>query len=126
MRRKVLLVNAAMAVLSAGSAVLAMANPTILSAAGTEATDDLAMYAQAYGVRAVPLAAALLYLVARRTDTGLVPLLAVAGAAQLGDAVIGLDQGITGMAIGGTVGATIHLTSAWWLSRPAPIATPAT
>ncbi|MFI1380789.1 hypothetical protein [Embleya sp. NPDC020886] len=118
MRRAVLLVNAAMALGAAGSAVLGMVDPGILSGSGAEVSDGMRMYAQAYGVRAVPLAAGLLYLLARRTDRGLIPILAVAGAAQLGDAVIGIEQGITGMALGGTLSATVHLASAWWLTRP--------
>ncbi|WP_406296600.1 hypothetical protein OG948_13730 [Embleya sp. NBC_00888] len=118
MRRAVLLLNAVMALGSAGSAVLGMVDPGILSVPGTEVSDGMDMYAQAYGVRAIPLAAGLLYLLARRADRGLTPILIVAGVAQLGDAVIGIEQGITGMAIGGTLGATVHLASAWWLSRP--------
>lgn len=116
MRRMVLGANAAMAVGSAVSAVIGVLHPTLVLPAGTEPTAGLKMYAQAYAVRAVPLAAALVYLL-RTEHRALVPVLAVAGVAQLGDAYIGIDQGITGMAVGGTLSAVVHLASARWLTR---------
>ncbi|MCX4847569.1 hypothetical protein [Streptomyces sp. NBC_00893] len=92
--------------------------------------------ALASAARAVPLAAVLLHVLredarhgnTRHEDTrhgnarhedhrALLPVLTVAGAAQLGDAAIGVGQGIAGMAVGGSVGAVVHLASAWWLSR---------
>ncbi|MEU1365550.1 hypothetical protein ABZ454_05375 [Streptomyces sp. NPDC005803] len=116
MRRMVLGLNAAVAAASAAAAVVGVLHPTLVLPAGIEPTAGLRMYAQAYAVRAVPLAAALVYLL-RGERSALVPVLAVAGVAQLGDVYIGLDQGIAGMAVGGTLSAGVHLTSAWWLAR---------
>ncbi|MFI6651239.1 hypothetical protein ACIBI8_26995 [Streptomyces sp. NPDC050529] len=116
MRRSLIVLNAAMAAGSAAAAVIGVVRPTLLLPPGTEPTAGLQVYAQAYTVRAVPLAAALGYLL-RGERRGLVPVLAVAGAAQLGDAYIGISRGIPGMAVGGTLAAGVHLTSAWWLTR---------
>ncbi|MEU1491292.1 hypothetical protein ABZ456_13665 [Streptomyces sp. NPDC005776] len=116
MRRTVLVLNAAMAVGSAVSAVIGVLHPTLVLPAGTEPTAGLRMYAEAYAVRAVPLAVVLIHLL-RREHRALVPVLAVAGVAQLGDLYIGIDQGISGMAVGGALGAALHLATASWLSR---------
>lgn len=116
MRRALTGLNAVMAAGSAAAAVIGVVRPTLLLAPGTETTAGLQVYAQAYAVRAVPLAAALAYLL-RGESRALVPVLTVAGAAQLGDAYIGISRGVTGMAVGGTLAAGVHLTSAWWLTR---------
>lgn len=123
MRRTLAGLNVAMAAGSAVAAVIAVARPTLLLPAGTEPTAGLQVYAEAYAVRAVPLAAALVYAL-RGERRALVPVLAVAGAAQLGDAYIGVSRGVTGMAVGGTLAAATHLGTACWLIRrtgaPAP------
>ncbi|MHC3818468.1 hypothetical protein [Streptomyces sp. DT9] len=123
MRRTLTGLNVAMAAGSAVAAVIAVARPTLLLPAGTEPTAGLQVYAQAYAVRAVPLAAALVYAL-QGERRALVPVLAVAGAAQAGDAYIGVSRGVTGMAVGGTLAAATHLGTAWWLIRrtgaPAP------
>ncbi|WP_327337211.1 hypothetical protein OG384_13770 [Streptomyces sp. NBC_01324] len=123
MRRTLAGLNVAMAAGSAVAAVIAVARPTLLLPAGTEPTTGLQVYAQAYAVRAVPLAAALVYAL-KGERRALVPVLAVAGAAQAGDAYIGVSRGVTGMAVGGTLAAATHLGTAWWLIRrtgaPAP------
>ncbi|MFG2674382.1 hypothetical protein [Streptomyces sp. NPDC048445] len=123
MRRTLAGLNVAMAAGSAVAAVIAVARPTLLLPAGTEPTAGLQVYAQAYAVRALPLAAALVYAL-KGERRALVPVLAVAGAAQAGDAYIGVSRGVTGMAVGGTLAAATHLGTAWWLIRrtgaPAP------
>lgn len=116
MRRTLLGLNAAMAAGSAAAAVIGVLHPSLVLPAGTEPTAGLRMYAQAYAVRAVPLAAALVYLL-RGEHRALLPVLAVAGVAQLGDAYIGITRGVTGMAVGGTLAAATHLGTAWWLTR---------
>ncbi|WP_326670399.1 hypothetical protein [Streptomyces sp. NBC_01257] len=116
MRRSLTVLNAALAAGSAAAAVIGVVRPALLLPPGTEPTAGLRVYAEAYAVRAVPLAAALGYLL-RGERRGLVPVLAVAGAAQLGDACIGITRGIPGMAVGGTLSAGVHLASAWWLTR---------
>ncbi|MFD8688216.1 hypothetical protein [Streptomyces sp. NPDC059651] len=105
-----------MAVGSAVSALIGVLHPTFVLSADTEPNAGLQLYAQAYAVRAVPLAVALVHLL-RREHRTLVPVLAVAGAAQLGDLYIGIDQGVTGMAVGATLAAATHLGTAWWLIR---------
>ncbi|NED88874.1 hypothetical protein G3I76_53480 [Streptomyces sp. SID11233] len=116
MRRTLAVLNVAMAAGSAVAAVIAVARPPLLLPAGTEPTAGLQVYAEAYAVRAVPLAAALVYAL-KGERRALVPVLAVAGAAQLGDAYIGVSRGVTGMAVGGTLAAATHLGTAWWLIR---------
>jgi len=117
MRRVVLGLNAAMTLGSAAAAVIGVARPTLIPGPGTEATIGLDTYARLYAVRAVPLAAALGWMLFRGHGRGLAPVLAVAGIAQLGDAAIGVDRKITGMAAAGSVGALVHLTSLWWLAH---------
>ncbi|MEU1467013.1 hypothetical protein ABZ434_02115 [Streptomyces sp. NPDC005761] len=116
MRRTLIVLNAAMAAASAAAAVIGVVRPTLLLPPGTEPTAGLQVYAEAYAVRAVPLAAALACLL-RGERRGLVPVLAVAGAAQLGDAYIGISKGIPGMAVGGALAAGVHLASVGWLTR---------
>lgn len=116
MKRTLLVLNTAMAVGSAVSAVIGVLHPTFVLSTETEPSAGLQMYAQAYAARAVPLAVALVHLL-RREHRALVPVLAVAGVAQLGDLYIGVDRGVTGMAVGATLAAATHLGTAWWLTR---------
>jgi hypothetical protein len=108
--------NGVGAVISAGFAVAGLVDPAAISAGPV--TTLVWLYTGAYAVRAVPLAAVLLFLLVRRGSTAaLVPVLVVAGLAQLGDAVIGVGLGQPGMLAGGTLLGAIHLLSAVWLLR---------
>jgi hypothetical protein len=83
----------------------------------TDVSAAVEISAWAYGVRAIPLGAAVLILLTTQGKRGLVPVLLVAGVAQLGDAVIGAMHGIPGMLAGGSTLAAIHLGSSLWIAR---------
>jgi len=103
-------------VISAGFAVVALLDPATISAGAV--TPLVRLCAGAYAVRAIPLSVVLLVLLVRRGPTAvLVPLLLVAGLAQVGDAVIGVGLGEPGMLGGGSLLAAAHLVSAGWLYR---------
>ncbi|GAA5764870.1 hypothetical protein [Streptosporangium roseum] len=110
------ILNTVAAVGSMASAVAILVDPALLLPAGSAGPASAALYA----ARALPLGAALLYALFGRARTGLLPLLLLAGLAQMGDVVIGLSQHITGMAVGGAVCAAVHLISAWTLYGKAP------
>jgi hypothetical protein len=90
--------------------VVALLAPAAITDAGTS-TSAVDMYAQFYAARAIPLGAALLVSLFSRHKRGLLPLLAVSGAAQFGDLLVGAAQGIPGMMIGGGTLAVVHLAT---------------
>ena len=107
-------VNGLGALIAAGFAVASVIDPAL---PGGGSVDSLVrLYAGIYVVRAVPLAAVLVVLLARpRPAPGLVPLLVVAGLAQAGDAVVGAIYRQPAMLVGGGLYAVIHLATAGWL-----------
>jgi hypothetical protein len=108
--------NGVGALISAGFAIAGLLDPAAISAGPVTAL--VRLYAGAYAVRAIPLTAVLLLLLVRRGPmVALVPLLVVAGLAQVGDAVIGIGLGQPGMLAGGSLLAAVHLLSAGWLHR---------
>jgi hypothetical protein len=108
-------VNGLGALIAAGFAVASAINPALADGGGS-VTNLVRLYAFAYAVRAVPLAAALIVLLVRpRPAPSLVPLLVVAGLAQSGDSVVGASLGLPAMFAGGAMYALIHLATAGWL-----------
>ncbi|HZE40267.1 MAG TPA: hypothetical protein VE172_15795 [Stackebrandtia sp.] len=118
-RRVVLLLNVFFALITVVFGILAVVDPLLVSGHGTvNATVEL--YVQAYMVRAVSIGvvvAVVAVMALRRDARGLLPVLLVAGLSQVGDVVIGVSQGIPGMAAGGLLCAVVHLGSAAWLRR---------
>jgi len=94
---------------------VALVDPTLAITGGAD-SPCVDLYAQAYAARAIPLGAALLFSLTSRRKRGLLPLLTVSGAVQLGDVAIGATQGIPGMMVGGTALALIHLATAGQLA----------
>jgi hypothetical protein len=112
-----LVLNATLAVTGAGFGAVAVLRPHALVATLRSAPIDAATryYAQMYGSRAIPLGAATAVAcvaAARSDDVPLLPWLVVAGAAQLGDVLIGLRHRVTGMVVGASIAAIAHLGSA--------------
>jgi hypothetical protein len=116
MYRIVVALNAVGAVISAGFGLAAMLDLALILP-GADVSAAVEISAWAYGVRAVPLGIAVLILLTTQGKPGLVPVLIVAGVAQVGDAFIGAWHGIPGMLIGGSTLAAIHLGTAAWLAR---------
>jgi hypothetical protein len=110
-----IIVNAIGAGVTMAFSAVALVDPT-LAITGSADSPGVDLYAQAYAARAIPLGAALLFSLTSRRKRGLLPLLAVSGAVQLGDVAIGASQGIPGMMVGGTVLALIHLATAGQLA----------
>jgi hypothetical protein len=112
--------NAASAVISAVFGVIALVDPSANPGASDALSHDARFYAAMYGVRAVPIAAAVCWLALADRHTGprrLIPVLALAGVVQVGDAIVGTVAHVPGMAVGATVAAVIHLGSAALLRR---------
>ncbi|MDV3221493.1 hypothetical protein [Intrasporangium sp.] len=118
--------NGLAALVASGFGVVGVLDPTTVLP-GIHGGDAVAIFAGLYAVRALPLGVAVVVLLWRRSP-GLVPMLVVAGAAQVGDSVIGTAYAVPGMMVGGAVLAVIHLMSAGWLIRrgaalsPLPVA----
>lgn len=110
------LLNAAIALLTGGAAVLGLARPTLLTPAGTTASPGVTMYARAYAARALPLSAVALAVLIGDVHDALVPVLAIAGSAQVGDMIIGALQRNPGMFTGSTASAVVHLGSVAWIA----------
>jgi hypothetical protein len=113
--RALVTTNVLAALLSGASSVLATNNPSLL--VNGDVTPIVEFYVQAYLARALPIGAVLITMLATGRHAGLRPLLLIAGLVQAGDAVIGALHAQPGMIAGSTVGAVIHLGSAWLLGR---------
>ncbi|MEU1727911.1 hypothetical protein [Nonomuraea sp. NPDC005692] len=117
MSKPLIVLNCVAAAGAMVSGVLALADPGIILPAGADVSGGVSLYAQAYAARALPLGAALLWSMTAKGRPALVPLLVASGAVQAADVAIGLAQGLPGMAVGGAIGAAVHLLSAWTLTR---------
>ncbi|MFD9127752.1 hypothetical protein [Kitasatospora sp. NPDC059571] len=123
--RPLVAANVLGSLVSMGSALAGLLDPGIVLAAGSAVTGGVHLYAAAYAARALPLGAVLIHQVlAGRSGRALVPLLAVAGAVQVGDAVIGLAAHNPGMVIGAGLLAVLHLGSALRAAGSAGAAAP--
>jgi hypothetical protein len=111
------ILNAIGALIAAGFSIAGLIAPAMALPGGPPASALAALYAQVYAARAIPLAGATLLLLGRRAPRGLAPVLAVAGLAQLGDAISGAANGVLRMVLGSALLAAIHLGSVWWLAR---------
>ncbi|MGW4091407.1 hypothetical protein [Nocardia sp. NPDC004750] len=102
--------NAAVAVVTVGFAVTGIAAPTAL--ARSAAVASTRYYAAMYAARAVPVGGAVVVGVFLSISNGAwIALLAVAGACQVGDAVIGLWQRNLGQVAGSVLVGATHLAS---------------
>lgn len=71
-------------------------------------------YAWFYALRQLPLSVAVVIAVVIDAHSVLPVLLMVAGAAQAGDAVLGVRDRNLGMMLGAAIAAVTHLGSVWW------------
>jgi hypothetical protein len=114
------LLNAVVALISAGFAVIGLARPAALLPAallspGTTITPAVTVYAWCYAVWAIPLTAIMLAVLIGDVRTAAVPVLLIGGLAQVGDFIIGVRYRHPGMTTGSAVAAFVHLGSIWWL-----------
>ncbi|MVU76107.1 hypothetical protein GPX89_02475 [Nocardia sp. ET3-3] len=108
--------NAAVALISGISSTVGMARPALAIPGGGQINSGTTFFAYAYGARAVPLSVVMLALLAMGTHGGLVPILIVAGLAQIGDGIIGATRRNWPMAATCAALAAVHLLSAHWLT----------
>ncbi|MFE0508428.1 hypothetical protein [Streptomyces sp. NPDC058964] len=106
--------NSLASLTSAGFCIAGMIRPGLALPKGMAVNGGTHLYANAYGARAIPLAAVTLALFAVGDRSTVAPVLAVAGLAQTGDFAIGLQQRNNGMAISAGLLGVLHLASAWW------------
>ncbi|MER6068241.1 hypothetical protein ABT187_05165 [Streptomyces sp. NPDC001817] len=99
---------------SAGFCVAGMFRPGLALPEGMAVNGGTHLYANAYGARAIPLAAVTLALLGMGDRSAVAPVLAVAGLAQIGDSAIGVQQRNKGMTICAGLLGVLHLASAWW------------
>ena len=116
--KALIILNGLGALVAAGFSVVALFLPEAALPAGASVTPLATLYAEVYASRAVPLGVLTLVLLARGEGPALVAVLAIAGLAQLGDAVSGALHGVVRMVMGGGLLAALHLGSAYWLGRP--------
>ncbi|PJN29929.1 hypothetical protein [Kitasatospora sp. CB02891] len=112
-----LVANALVALLSAGSGVVGAIRPGLVLAANEPITAGTHLYARAYAARAVPLGVLTALVVTVGPCAAAWPVLLVAGLAQVGDTAIGVRRRNVGMTIGAGTTAVLHLATAWWLGR---------
>ncbi|MFF7356229.1 MULTISPECIES: DUF4267 domain-containing protein [Streptomyces] len=111
--------NSLASLASAGFCVAGMISPGLALPAGTAVNGGTHLYANAYGARAIPLAAVTLALFAMGDPSAVAPVLAIAGLAQLGDSAIGVQQRNKGMAVSAGLLAFLHLATAWSYAKGA-------
>ncbi|TQF05492.1 hypothetical protein E6W39_28745 [Kitasatospora acidiphila] len=108
-------VNAAVALLSGGSSLVGLVRPSVALAEGEQLGAGGAFFLGAYAARALPLSLVTLVVLLAGSAVAQVPVLVVAGLAQVGDAVVGARRGNRPMAASCIGLALIHLASAAWL-----------
>ncbi|MBF6172079.1 hypothetical protein [Nocardia blacklockiae] len=110
------LLNAATALLTGGAAVLGLTRPALLAPAGTVVSPGVAMYARMYAARALPLSAVTLAVLVGDVHDAVVPVLLIAGLAQVGDMIVAALQRNPGMLAGSTLSAVVPLGSVVWIT----------
>ncbi|WP_441251060.1 hypothetical protein [Kitasatospora sp. McL0602] len=107
--------NAAVALLSGGSSLVGLVRPSVALAEGEQLGAAGSFFLGAYAARALPLSLVTLVVLLAGPVAAQVPVLAVAGLARVGDAVLGARRGNHPMAASCVGLALIHLASATWL-----------
>ncbi|WP_216892485.1 hypothetical protein [Nocardia alni] len=110
------LVNALFTVIAMAFALISLVRPDRMPSGDDPVTPSVSLYARLYAARALPLGVVTLVLLGMGEWRSLVPILIVAGLAQLGDVAAGVPQRNRGMIAGATVAAVVHLASAWWFA----------
>ncbi|MFE3193431.1 hypothetical protein ACFXHA_30810 [Nocardia sp. NPDC059240] len=111
----VLLLNAAIAVVSGASCLVGLVRPRLALPAGELPSAGSMFFLGAYAARALPLSLVTLTVLAVGSTAAIVPLLVVSGAAQLWDAALGARQRNWPMAVTCVGLAAVHLATAAWL-----------
>ncbi|MGJ5754445.1 hypothetical protein FB563_2615 [Streptomyces puniciscabiei] len=106
--------NGLASLVSAGFCIAGMIRPGLALPQGMTVNGGTHLYANAYGARAIPLAAVTLALFVLGDRSTVAPVLAIAGLAQTGDCAIGVQLRNKGMAVCAGLLGVLHLASAWW------------
>ncbi|WP_280386261.1 hypothetical protein [Nocardia wallacei] len=79
-------------------------------------TSGVQFFGALIAVRNIPLGLAALYVIVRRDRVDPTPILVVSGIVQLGDAVIGLVNGLPSMGVSAGIGAVLYAVAAVYVS----------
>lgn len=107
--------NSVVAVISGVSCLIGLARPRLALAEGEDLTSAATFFLGAYAARALPLSVVTVVVLIAGNETAALPVLVVAGLAQIGDAIVGVRQRNTPMAITCVGLAAVHLGTAAWL-----------
>ncbi|MBF6273566.1 hypothetical protein A5780_09215 [Nocardia sp. 852002-20019_SCH5090214] len=107
--------NSLVAVISGVSCLIGLARPRLALAEGEELTSAATFFLGAYAARALPLSVVTVAVLVAGGEAATLPVLVIAGLAQVGDAIIGVRQRNTPMAITCVGLAAVHLATAVWL-----------
>lgn len=110
--------NIVVAAISGVSCVIGLVRPRLALAEGEELTSAATFFLGAYVARALPLSVVTVAVLIADLGAAAVPVLVVAGLAQVGDAMVGVRQRNTPMAVTCVGLAAVHLgTVAWLIGR---------
>ncbi|MFI1919450.1 hypothetical protein [Nocardia sp. NPDC020380] len=109
------LANVAVALVSGVSCAVGLVRPRLALPAGEMPTPGTEFLLGAYAARALPLSLVTLAVLVTGNPAAIIPVLAVAGLAQLGDAALGARQRNMPMAATCVALAAVHLATATWL-----------
>ncbi|MFF0453101.1 hypothetical protein [Nocardia africana] len=107
--------NSVVAGISAVSCLIGLARPRLALAEGEELTSAATFFLGAYAARALPLSVVTVAVLVAGSAAAALPVLVVAGLAQIGDAIVGVHQRNTPMAITCVGLAAVHSATAAWL-----------
>ncbi|MFI6165937.1 hypothetical protein ACIBCN_04040 [Nocardia sp. NPDC051052] len=107
--------NAAVAVVSGVSCLVGLARPAMALAEGEQITSASTFFLGAYAARALPLSVVTLFMLASGDTPAIAAVLAIAGLAQVGDAIVGARQRNIPMAVTCVGLAAVHLGTMAWL-----------
>ncbi|MDR2930733.1 MAG: hypothetical protein LBV06_07530 [Propionibacteriaceae bacterium] len=106
-----IIINAIAGIGSAGMGAVAVVRPQLFSQSESSSTGET-LYARMYAARAIPFGLAAALAPFWWSGPTVVILLVAAAAAQVIDIMLSLKSRLTGMIIGATVAATVHVVAA--------------
>ncbi|MBF4996384.1 hypothetical protein IRT45_04325 [Nocardia sp. BSTN01] len=107
--------NSVVAVISGVSCLIGLVRPRLALADGEDLTSAAMFFLGVYAARALPLSVVTVAVLVAGNEAAALPVLVVAGLAQIGDAMVGGRRRNTPMAITCAGLAAVHLGTAAWL-----------
>ncbi|RMI31163.1 hypothetical protein [Nocardia stercoris] len=113
--------NALVVVVSGVSCLVGLLRPHLALPAGESVTPGVTLFLGGYAARAIPLSVVALAVLATGNRAAIIPILVVAGLAQIGDAALGARLHNYPMAATCVGLGAVHLGTAIWLTNGARI-----